>query len=333
MDEQAKEPTAGELLNSFDYMAKNRTIWDAVQVTDPTQVKAIVGKDYKGSSPKPYWIIRRLTETFGPIGIGWGFRIISERFEKMSADETLHVAQVGLWYVWEGKRSEEIVQLGQTKAMYLTAEYQNKPAKIKVDEDAPKKSVTDALVKCASYIGFAGDIFMGLWDDAKYQDRARDYWTDGAPRQRRPKGQEPPTTPPASPPPRSSTPPRSAPPKSSGKEKVNVPKVVSDEMITAVSLALEVAKTAEEALVKAGEVFVWKKHNLITLPIAQAVGKTAITRVGALVKADTFDRFRQMIDAYVTQEILTSDEATIIYQNVRAGLNIVDPPANSNAPK
>ncbi len=28
--------------------------------------------------------------------------------------------------------------------------------------------MTDALVKCASYLGFVGDIFMGLWDDSKY---------------------------------------------------------------------------------------------------------------------------------------------------------------------
>ena len=36
------------------------------------------------------------------------------------------------------------------------------------DEDAPKKSVTDALVKALSMIGFAGDIFMGRYDDSKY---------------------------------------------------------------------------------------------------------------------------------------------------------------------
>ena len=28
--------------------------------------------------------------------------------------------------------------------------------------------IRDALVKCASYLGFAGDIFAGRWDDSKY---------------------------------------------------------------------------------------------------------------------------------------------------------------------
>jgi hypothetical protein len=36
------------------------------------------------------------------------------------------------------------------------------------DEDAPKKSVTDALTKALSMIGFAGDIFSGRWDDNRY---------------------------------------------------------------------------------------------------------------------------------------------------------------------
>ena len=42
------------------------------------------------------------------------------------------------------------------------------------DEDAPKKSVTDALVKALSMIGFAGDIFMGRYDDSKYVQELRD---------------------------------------------------------------------------------------------------------------------------------------------------------------
>jgi hypothetical protein len=41
------------------------------------------------------------------------------------------------------------------------------------DEDAPKKSVTDALVKALSMIGFAGDIFMGRYDDSKYVNDLR----------------------------------------------------------------------------------------------------------------------------------------------------------------
>lgn len=140
----------------------NKELWDRVCKTDPRAVKAITGKQYQGNSPKPYWIVERLTEEFGPCGIGWGFSILNERMERLTDTEILHVAVVRFWYDLNGKRGE-LEQIGQTKAVY-----EKSKGGLMVDEDAPKKSVTDALVKCASYIGFAGDIFSGRWDDSKY---------------------------------------------------------------------------------------------------------------------------------------------------------------------
>lgn len=140
----------------------NTELWQRAFKTNPDAVKPITGKDYGGNSPKPYYIVQRLTEEFGPCGIGWGFSVVHERFERFSDTETLHVALIDFWYELEGKRGG-FQQMGQTRASYVTSSQ-----KFKVDEDAPKKSVTDALVKCASYLGFAGDIFSGRWDDSKY---------------------------------------------------------------------------------------------------------------------------------------------------------------------
>lgn len=150
----------------------NMQLWRRAFTTDPRAVKPITGKQYSGNSPKPYWIVERLTQEFGPCGIGWGFQIISERFERFSDTDSLHVAAVRLWYVLGGNRGE-LEQIGQTKASYMTA-----AGKFMLDEDAPKKSVTDALVKCASYLGFAGDIFSGRWDDSKYVQEAAREWEE-----------------------------------------------------------------------------------------------------------------------------------------------------------
>lgn len=150
----------------------NKDLWNRVCVTDPKAVKAITGKQYQGNSPKPYWIVERLTEEFGPCGIGWGFTILNERMERLTENEILHVAVVRLWYMLDDKRGE-LEQIGQTKAVYA-----KRDGSLLVDEDAPKKSVTDALVKCASYIGFAGDIFAGRWDDSKYVAWARKQYED-----------------------------------------------------------------------------------------------------------------------------------------------------------
>lgn len=144
----------------------NMNLWRSVCVTAPHAVKPITGKAYKGNSPKPYWIIERATETFGPCGIGWGVEVVSERFERFGDTESLHIALVRVWYMQDGKRGQ-IEQMGQTRSSYMSS-----GGKFIVDEDAPKKSVTDGMVKCLSMLGFAGDIFSGQWDDSKYVEWA-----------------------------------------------------------------------------------------------------------------------------------------------------------------
>lgn len=151
----------------------NKTLWDSVCMTDPKAVKPITGKQYQGNSPKPYWLIECATDVFGPIGIGWGVTVKSERFERLGDNDVLHVAVVSVWYVWDGKRSETFDQMGGTKAAYKTSK-----GVLMVDEDAGKKSVTDGMVKCLSMIGFAGDIFSGRWDDSKYVEQAREHYSE-----------------------------------------------------------------------------------------------------------------------------------------------------------
>jgi len=163
----------------------NMKLWHSVAKTDPRHVKPITGKSYRGNSPAPYWIIQRATEEFGPIGIGWGVIVKNERFERLSDTDVLHVATVSVWYMLNGVRSETFDQMGGTKAAYMT-----KAGGMVIDEDAGKKSVTDAMVKCMSMIGFAGDIFSGRWDDSKYveqvgqefvekeREAARQLWLD-----------------------------------------------------------------------------------------------------------------------------------------------------------
>lgn len=150
----------------------NKTLWDRVCMTDPKAVKPITGKPYQGNSPKPYWLIERMTDEFGPVGVGWGVTVKSERFERLGEFDVLHVAVVSVWYMHNGTRTESFDQMGGTKAAYMTA-----AKKLIVDEDAGKKSVTDGMVKCLSMIGFAGDIFSGRWDDSKYVAEARKHYS------------------------------------------------------------------------------------------------------------------------------------------------------------
>lgn len=142
-------------------MSENLELWHKVEKTPESQTKAITGKPYKGTSPKPYFLVQKATETFGPCGIGWGFEIVNERVENGADGDKVHIAHIRVWYEWNGKRGQ-VEHVGQTM---LAGKNRNGPF---TDEDAPKKSVTDALVKALSMIGFAGDIFMGRYDDSKY---------------------------------------------------------------------------------------------------------------------------------------------------------------------
>ncbi len=147
-------------------------LWNSLSITDPSKVKPITGKSYKGSSPQPYWLVQRATETFGPCGLGWGIEIVQQGFQQCNAETMMHYATVRVWYMQDGKKCS-VEHMGGTMAMYKT-----NTGKMIYDEDAPKKSVTDAMVKALSFIGFAGDIFSGIWDDWKYQEMAAAHYNE-----------------------------------------------------------------------------------------------------------------------------------------------------------
>lgn len=148
-------------------MSSNLALWEAVERTPTEHTKAITGKAYQGTSPKPHYLVHKATETFGPCGIGWGFTVANERIEEGADGEKMHIAHVRVWFKWNGERGE-VEHIGGTQ---FSGKRRN--GSFFTDEDAPKKSVTDALVKALSMIGFAGDIFMGRYDDSKYVNELR----------------------------------------------------------------------------------------------------------------------------------------------------------------
>ncbi len=129
----------------------NMRLWNSVQATDPKHTKPITGKQYSGNSPKPHWIVLKATERFGPCGIGWGFTI-EERIEDGPNHEAgcdkLHVAKVKVWFKWNGEVGH-VEHMGSTPFSGLRKDGKSRY----LDEDAPKKSVTDALIKALSMIG------------------------------------------------------------------------------------------------------------------------------------------------------------------------------------
>ena len=170
----------------------NMELWDNVKGVDRTFTKKIIGKSYKGDSPNPTYIIAKITEQLGPIGYRWGFeveeeqirygkphQIVTRKSEVMgepdpeTGKQLLLSREVAYEYIreeyhqvlirfWQ-KDDDGIVHyfssFGGTPMLYMT-----KGGFWMHDEDAAKKSLTDAYVKAASWLGACADIFLGLYD-------------------------------------------------------------------------------------------------------------------------------------------------------------------------
>jgi hypothetical protein len=157
--------------------SNNMEIWNQVCTTEKEFTKEATGKGFACTSINPNYIYKKLTELFGPCGIGWGYRILSEEYKEgqkalhhdkqkeisIENREILHVVKVGFWYEKDSQRSVEIEAFGQTYFVRLNS------GGWKMDEEAPKKSLTDALCKAASMIGVSADIYSGKWDGHKDQ--------------------------------------------------------------------------------------------------------------------------------------------------------------------
>ncbi|SHH03497.1 hypothetical protein [Bradyrhizobium erythrophlei] len=140
----------------------NLAIWNEVEQTDPNYTKQFNrGGGFKGTATNATYLIKKATKMFGPIGIGWGWNIVEEKYQPGQDKDVVHVLRLRLWYKWNSERGE-IEHFGQT-----TFVGKNKNGWF-TDEEAPKKSLTDALSKCLSTLGFAADIHLGMYDDNRY---------------------------------------------------------------------------------------------------------------------------------------------------------------------
>ncbi|WP_375568722.1 hypothetical protein ABWH92_12200 [Ahrensia marina] len=132
-------------------------LWEKFADIDPKFTKEIKGKPYKGTSPNPHYVVRCLTEMFGPVGQGFGWEVTGEGFQPLG-EEVLHWCRIRFWH----GEHPGFDAYGQTKALTKTRNG------LQSDEDAPKKSLTDAITKAAAQVGVGANIFLGRWDDSKY---------------------------------------------------------------------------------------------------------------------------------------------------------------------
>jgi hypothetical protein len=148
-------------------VSENLKLWQSVEKTDPKYTKAFTkGGGFSGTAINATYLIRKATELWGPIGIHWGPEVIDEKYVPGAEGTIIHVLRINLRYPPNGV----LPSFGQTTFVGT-----NKNG-LFTDEEAPKKSLTDATTKALSWLGFSADVFLGLYDDNKYvNDRQKEF--------------------------------------------------------------------------------------------------------------------------------------------------------------
>ena len=147
-------------------MSDNLKVWNAVEKTDPKYTKAFSkAGGFSGTAINATYLIKKATELWGPIGGAWGPEVEDERYVEGAEGTIIHVLRIRLkhptgWLHAYGQTTF----VGKNKHGMFT------------DEEAPKKSLTDAISKGLSMLGFSADVFLGLYDDNKYvNDRKAEF--------------------------------------------------------------------------------------------------------------------------------------------------------------
>jgi len=144
---------------------KKMELWDRLFPTDPSQTKTFRRSGgFSGTAIKPYWVMMRATEEFGPAGVGWGWNELDYKIFEASNGQAIWFSKIEVWYTLDGGTHRVGPQWGATELVAFRGESKS----IFVDEEAAKKAITDGITKCLSYLGLAGDVHMGLFDDNKY---------------------------------------------------------------------------------------------------------------------------------------------------------------------
>lgn len=155
-------------------------LWEQVHNT-PQQYTKAFKKDggFAGTAIDPTYLVMRATELWGPIGGEWGYEVVDEGYIQgepildltstpatVIGHITIHKIRLHLSYPVTGPNGERglghVEQYGQT-----TFIGRNKNG-LFTDEEHAKKSLTDALSKCLSLLGFGADVRIGKFEDSSY---------------------------------------------------------------------------------------------------------------------------------------------------------------------
>ena len=140
---------------------ENLAIYGRLSTTPQEARKTIRGGRLNGFTDiNPMWRVKKLTEVFGPCGLGWYIDIVETRLEP-AGDEVKAFAKVNLYWKTEDGWSAPVQGLGGSS---FVAKERNGPY---VSDECYKMAVTDAIGSACKLLGMSADIFYEA-DRTKY---------------------------------------------------------------------------------------------------------------------------------------------------------------------
>lgn len=146
-------------------MSDNLRFYEKVKTVPENAKKPIMGGRLKGKTDiNPMWRIKALTETFGPVGIGWKYEITSKFLERCDNGEVAAFVDINLFYrdPVTGEWSEPIPGTGGS--MFVTKE-KSGPY---VSDECFKMALTDALSVSCKAIGVGSSVYWERQEESKY---------------------------------------------------------------------------------------------------------------------------------------------------------------------
>lgn len=142
---------------------ENMAIYDACRSVPESAKKAITAGRLKGKTDiNPMWRIKRLTEQFGPCGIGWYYKTVRKWLET-HGDETAAFVDIELYVKIGGEWSMPIAGTGGS--MFAARQKDG----VYVSDECYKMASTDAISVACKQLGIGADVYWDA-DRTKYDD-------------------------------------------------------------------------------------------------------------------------------------------------------------------
>jgi hypothetical protein len=137
------------------------SIYNQLRAVPKEAQKSFSNGRFSGTDINPMWRIKKLTEQFGPCGIGWYWS--EPKFTETTQGTTTSVhCTVALHIKQDNEWSQPIYGVGGN-----TIASTNKDGKLIVSDEAYKMAYTDAQSNAAKQIGLGADIWFDK-DQTKY---------------------------------------------------------------------------------------------------------------------------------------------------------------------